>query len=41
MKKKIYNAVRGWGEIVLETDNYIVVRWDADPWILEQIPKED
>lgn len=39
MKEKYYREDMGWGEIVLETEHYIVVRWDADPWCLEQIPK--
>lgn len=36
---KYFNEKRGWGEIVMETEHYIIVRWDADPWFLEQIPK--
>ena len=39
MKKKYFRDDMGWGKIVLETEHYIVVRWDADPLCLEQIPK--
>lgn len=39
MAKKYWNNEKGWGEIVLETEHYYVVRWDANPWCLEQIPK--
>lgn len=38
--KKYWDEERGFGEIVLETENYIVVRFDADPWFLCQIAKE-
>ena len=41
MKTKIFDIERGWGEVVFESDNYVVVRWDADPWVLEQIAKEE
>lgn len=39
MAKKYWDIEKGWGEIVLETEHYFVVRWDANPWCLEQIPK--
>ena len=38
---KIYSEIWGWGEVVMETATYYVVRWDSDPWCLEQVPKED
>ena len=38
-KKKYFDIEWGWGEILLETEDYIIVRWDADPWVLTQIPK--
>lgn len=37
--KKYFDMTIGWGEIVIETEHYIVVRFDADPWCLVQIPK--
>lgn len=37
--KKYFDINMGWGEIVTETEHYIVVRFDADPWCLVQIPK--
>lgn len=36
---KVWDNVKGWGEIIKETDNFFIVRWDGDPWFLEQIPK--
>lgn len=37
---KIWNDIWGWGEIVMESNNYYVVRWDSNPWTLEQVPKD-
>lgn len=39
--KKIWNEFWGWGEVLEETDNFYIVRWDANPWTLEQVPKEN
>ena len=37
--KRYWDDNFGWGEIVMESDNYIIVRFDSDPWELHQIPK--
>lgn len=37
--KKYFDENMGWGEIIAETENYIVVRFDADPWFPVQIRK--
>lgn len=29
------------GDITLETEHFIIVRFDSDPWCLHQIAKED
>ena len=39
MANKICGSDGGWGEVVLDTPTYVVVRWDADPWFLEQVDK--
>ncbi len=36
--KRYYSDFWGWGDIVLESAHYIVVRFDADPWTYKQIP---
>lgn len=38
--KKVYDENRGWGEIIAEEGDYIVVRWDADPWYPTKILKK-
>ena len=35
--KKIYDEVKGWGEIIAEGNGWIVVRWDRSPWYPEEI----
>lgn len=37
---RYFDTVNGWGEIILETTNYIVVKWDRDPYAWDQIPKQ-
>jgi hypothetical protein len=39
--KRYWDNENGWGDVVLETEHYIVVRWDRDPWCYDQIPKEN
>ena len=35
---RYYDEVRGWGDIVMVSKNYIIVRFDVDPWEYIQIP---
>ena len=35
---RYYDEVRGWGDIVMVSKNYIIVHFDADPWEYVQIP---
>lgn len=30
--KKVYDEEYGWGEVLAETTDKILVRWDSDPW---------
>lgn len=38
--KKYYDEEMGWGEIVFESEHYLIVRFDADPWCLQEILKD-
>lgn len=29
----------GWGDVLDETEHFLIVRFDADPWCLQQVPK--
>lgn len=35
---RFFDKEMGWGDIVMESDSYIIVRWDSDPSCYEQIP---
>lgn len=37
--KRYWDDTFGYGDVVAESDNYIIVRFDSDPWVLHQIPK--
>lgn len=37
--KKYFDEELGWGDVTLETEHYLVIRLDADPWSYVQIPK--
>jgi len=39
--KKVYDEVRGFGEIIDETENEVLIRWDTDPWCPQWYPKDD
>ncbi len=39
--RRWWDEVKGWGDVVVETEHFVVVRFDADPWVYEQIAKED
>ena len=34
---KVWDQIKGWGEIIDETEKFFIVRWDADPWYPEKI----
>ena len=36
---KVWDNEMGWGEIVFETENYLIARWDADPHSVTQYPR--
>lgn len=39
--KRICDETWGWGDVVAEEDEFVLVRFDADPWALHRLPKED
>jgi len=38
--KKVYDERKGYGEVIEETAEGTLVRWDCSPWFPEWIPKE-
>lgn len=40
MKRRAYDEEFGFGEILAEDGDEILVRFDADPWFPQWIPKE-
>ena len=36
--ERYFDIEWGWGDVLTRSDNFIVVRFDADPWCLRQIP---
>lgn len=36
---RYYDDEMGWGDIVKETKDFLIVRFDADPWSLVRILK--
>ena len=36
---KYYNEMWGWGDIIAEKDDKVLVRFDADPWYPKWMPK--
>lgn len=39
--KRWYDAEWGWGTVKIETEHFVVVIFDADPWTYRQIAKEE
>lgn len=39
--RRWYDESFGWGDVVLETEDFVVVRFDSDPWFYHQIFKEE
>lgn len=37
--ERYYDEQMGWGKVEMETEHYLIVRYDADPWCLVQVPK--
>lgn len=38
--RRYWDNMFGWGDVISENDNFIIVRFDADPWVLRELPKE-
>ncbi len=38
---KYWNETWGFGEVVTEEDDKVLIRFDADPWCPKWMPKED
>ena len=36
--ERYFDEINGWGTVVLRSTNYIMVKWDRDPWSYDQIP---
>lgn len=41
MKRLAYDEMMGFGEIIAEHENKILVRFDADPWYPQWVSKEE
>ena len=41
MKKRVYDEDWGWGEIIAESTDKVLIRWDADPWYPKWYHKAD
>ena len=39
INKRYWDETYGWGDIVMETESYIVVKFDSDPWLYMQLPQ--
>lgn len=39
--KRICDAMWGWGDVVADEGEFVLVRFDQDPWGLHRIPKEE
>lgn len=37
--KRYWDDKMGWGDVLNETEHFMIVRFDADPWYLVQVPK--
>lgn len=29
---KVWDEIKGWGEVIMVEGTKVLVRWDADPW---------
>ena len=36
---RVYDRIKGWGNIIDETEHFYIIRWDSDPWYPETIIK--
>ena len=41
MENKYWDDEFGWGDITFETEHFIIVRFDSDPWCFHQIAKKE
>lgn len=39
--ERYWDETWGWGDVVEETAHFMIVRYDADPWCLVQVPKAE
>ena len=38
-KERYWDDTMGWGDVLQVTEHYLIVRYDADPWCLVQVPR--
>lgn len=38
--RRWYDEEMGWGDVIAETEQYVIVHFDIDPWGYYQIMKE-